>query len=178
MMECCRDDDTHPEHAITGLLFPGWVDPDVGWLYISNRHRSPSARFCVIYDCRQPFTFQLPWDMIRTERINLTRRLEIATICLIILESVVIFLVIYGCRPTSCVYFWLYISLYLCRRRYGRWEFQNNIYITNQKMPTLYSRITQLVLNTDIHIHIHDMLVVHINHKATEKYRLVYLNGK
>jgi len=133
MTECCRVDDTHPEHAITGLLFPGWVDPDVGRLYISNRHRSPSARFCVIYDCRQPFTFQLPWDMIRTERINLTRRLEIATICLIILESVVFFLVIYGCRPTTCVYFWLYISLYLCRRRYGRWEFQNNIYITNQK---------------------------------------------
>ena len=45
-------------------------------------------------------------------------------------------------------------------------------------MPTLYSRIIQLVPNTDIHIHIHDMLVVHINHKAAEKYRLVYLNGK
>jgi len=33
MMECCCVDDTSLEHAIAGLS-PGWVDPDVDWLYI------------------------------------------------------------------------------------------------------------------------------------------------
>ena len=32
-MECCRVDDTSPECVIVGLP-PGWVDPDVGRLYI------------------------------------------------------------------------------------------------------------------------------------------------
>ena len=42
MMECCRVDDTSPERAVTGLS-PGWVDPDVDWLYISINRPQPTG---------------------------------------------------------------------------------------------------------------------------------------
>ena len=42
MMESCRVDDTSPERAVTGLS-PGWVDPDVDWLYISINRPQPAG---------------------------------------------------------------------------------------------------------------------------------------
>ena len=43
MMQCSRVDDTSPEHAVTGLS-PGWVDPDVYWLYRSTSASIPPQR--------------------------------------------------------------------------------------------------------------------------------------
>ena len=41
-MECCRVDDTSPEHTII-VLPAGWVDTDVSRLYISINHPQPGG---------------------------------------------------------------------------------------------------------------------------------------
>ena len=46
VMECCHVDDTLPECVVTGFP-PGWVDPDVDWLYISI-NRSQAAKSQVV----------------------------------------------------------------------------------------------------------------------------------
>jgi len=42
MRQCCSVDDTSQEHTVVSLS-PGWVDPDVDWLYISINIPHPAG---------------------------------------------------------------------------------------------------------------------------------------
>jgi len=42
MRQCCSVDDTSQEHTVVSLS-PGWVDPDVDWLYISINVPHPAG---------------------------------------------------------------------------------------------------------------------------------------